>query len=903
MMRSPARMLSLLLTVVAVSFLPALPATASDLIVYGDDLNARWGNWSWSTDVDFAATSPVYKGSRSLASTFTAPWAGLYLADGQGFDSSPYLYLQFRIHGGGQGVRKIRVVLADGNYEVLTGSAVDVPTVAGAWTQVKILLADLGKPRKIGGIVWQESSGAAQPTFYLDDIRLTSRGSVPPPPPPGTGPHLSIDASANRHAISDDIYGMNHADESLARSLRLPVRRLGGNAATRYNWQANLHNTGSDWYFENIPDGDPVAEGSASDRFVEQDRRTGAKTLLTVPLIGWTPSGNSPRNHPYDCGYKVSRYGPQQSTDPWDTDCGNGVLASGGNIAGNAPSDTSEEIGPEFVRDWVRHLTARYGLARSGGVAYYNLDNEPMLWNSTHRDVHPQPATYDEIRDRTIQYAAAIKTADPTARTLGPVLWGWCAYFYSALDGCGTGNDYRSHGNTFFVPWYLQEMQAYEQSHGERILDYLDLHYYPQASGVALSPAGDSDTQALRLRSTRSLWDATYMDESWISDTAPGGVAVRLIPRMKEWVDTHYPGTKLAITEYHWGALDHINGALAQADVLGIFGREGLDLATLWAPPAASDPGAFAFRMYRNYDGSGNGFGNLSLRAVSEDRKALSVYAALRSSDGALTVMAINKTPGALRSPIGLSGFTPKPAAAVYRYGGSRPGSIERPSDLVVSDAGFSADFPGSSITLLILLPGPLEPPSVTVSISPRKAAVRTGDTRKFTASVAGDDNKSVAWQVNGIVGGGRTTGTISAAGLFTAPTAVPEPAVVTVTAVSNADASKSASASVTVLPSAYTSVQVLTPNGGETLSSGGTFPIKWGAPAGAIAFKLRYSLNRGKKWLAVTSGKVAGTSFEWKVPTAASSRTGCLVKVIGYDARRRVTGRDQSDRPFTITP
>jgi len=142
-----------------------------------------------------------------------------------------------------------------------------------------------------------------------------------------------------------------------------------------------------------------------------------------------------------------------------------------------------------------------------------------------------------------------------------------------------------------FVSWYLQQMNAYEQQNGRRILDYLDLHYYPQAGGVALSSEGGASTQALRLRSTRSLWDASYIDESWISDTAPGGEAVRLIPRMRDWVNSYYPGTKLAITEYNWGGLESINGALAQADALGIFGREGLDMATLWAPPSSIQPG------------------------------------------------------------------------------------------------------------------------------------------------------------------------------------------------------------------------------------------------------------------------------------------------------------------------
>ena len=126
------------------------------------------------------------------------------------------------------------------------------------------------------------------------------------------------------------------------------------------------------------------------------------------------------------------------------------------------------------------------------------------------------------------------------------------------------------------------------------------------------------------------------MDESWIAQSGPAGGVVRLIPRMRDWVNTNYPGTQLAITEYNWGALDHINGAVTQADVLGIFGREGLDLATLWGPPNSNQPGAFAFRMYRNYDGAHHTFGDTSVRAASADQDKVSIYAAKRSADDVL---------------------------------------------------------------------------------------------------------------------------------------------------------------------------------------------------------------------------------------------------------------------------
>ncbi len=689
---------------------PSAPAApAATLTIYDNALATGWADWSWDTTVNFDNTTPVHGGNRSIAVTYTTAWAGLYLRAAPSIDLSAYHTLRFWAHGGVSGSRAIKLVAnEDGAHDW----PLSIP--ANTWTQFDVALSALGSPAALTALYWQDNSGSAQPVFYLDDLQLIGDG-----PAPGATIALSIDAQADVHPISADIYGLNFADEALAAELNLPVRRWGGNSTTRYNWQSNLANTGSDWYFENIPqDGGTTANGSATDLFVEQDRRTNTRTILTVPLIGWVAKSSSPRDHPYACGFKVSVYGPQITppdqpwlapVDPWDTDCGTGVKASG-NITGNNPLDTSAAISPTFVANWVTHLIGRYGTAANGGVKFYNLDNEPMLWNSTHRDVHPAPATYDELRDKTIQYAAAIKGADSSALTLGPVLWGWCAYFFSARDGCSIGPDYASHGNTYFVPWYLQQLQAYEQQHGPRLLDYLDLHYYPQADGVSLSGAGNAATQALRLRSTRSLWDATYADESWISDG--NATAVQLIPRMKDWVNANYPGTKLAITEYNWGALDHINGALAQADVLGIFGREGLDLATLWSPPASTEPGAFAFRMYRNYDGQHHTFGDTSVRATSTDQDRLAIYAARRSADNVLTVMVINKSPTeVLTGTVSLAGYAPASTAQVHRYSATNLNAIGRVSDQAIGPGGFTAIFPPSSITLLIIPPGvPLTP-------------------------------------------------------------------------------------------------------------------------------------------------------------------------------------------------
>jgi hypothetical protein len=241
----------------------------------------------------------------------------------------------------------------------------------------------------------------------------------------------------------------------------------------------------------------------------------------------------------------------------------------------------------------------------------------------------------------------------------------------------------------------LQQLHAYEVKNNVRLLDYLDLHFYPQADNVTLGQAGDAQTQALRLRSTRSLWDATYTDESWI------GTPIALIPTMRQWVEKNYPGTKLAVTEYNWGGLEAVNGALAEADVLGIFGREGLDLAALWGPPKPDQPGAYAFRMYRNYDGQGGAFGETSVQAESSAQDRVAIYAALRQ-DGALTLMIINKSGADQVSTLRLPGVTGS-AAQVYRYSGADPAHILKGSALPVENQGLSTTFPADSITLLVI--------------------------------------------------------------------------------------------------------------------------------------------------------------------------------------------------------
>lgn len=671
--------------------------------VYVDQLAEGWGDRSWNSAIDYASTAQVHAGTSAIAVTYQAQWASIFVATDAPISAEDYDLLRFWVHGGPSGGQSLKVVLSEAGVG-FSEEAVIVPVVANQWNQIDISLADLGNVLNIEGVAWQENGQGAQPVMYLDDVSFVDLELPPTPTPvPVGGPTLNVNVDAERHLISEGIYGINFASEPLADLIDLPVHRWGGNATTRYNWKFDTANRASDWYFENYPsnhfDPSQLPEGSEVNQFVDQDRRTNTKTMLTMPLLGWTPKDRAIR-----CGFSVAKYGPQQDADPFNADCGNGKSPNGEEITNNDPTDTSMAIDETFVKEWMEYLIDKYGTAAQGGVAFYSLDNEPMLWNHTHRDVHPEPVSYDELRDLTYQYAPVIKATDPSAKLFGPALWGWTAYFYSAKDVASEGNwvqnppDRNAHGGLPVVAWYLDQMRRYEEQTGIRILDYLDLHYYPAAAGVTLSGAGDADTQVLRLRTTRSLWDRSYVDESWINEP------VYLIPRMREWVNQYYPGTKLALSEYNWGALDHINGALAQADVLGIFGREGLDFATLWAPPEPNDPGAFAFRIYRNYDGAGSRFGDIGVSAISSDQEKLSIYAAQRSSDGALTIMIINKAGESLTSTVAISGaFEGAANAQVYTYGAGTLRRIEQQPDVAVTGGGVSGIFHANSITLIVI--------------------------------------------------------------------------------------------------------------------------------------------------------------------------------------------------------
>lgn len=449
---------------------------------------------------------------------------------------------------------------------------------------------------------------------------------------------ISVDAGADQHPISDLIYGVNFANSNQLADLNSPLNRSGGNAETRYNWNVNAHNRGADWFFESIAD-PSATPGASADDHVANSKAAGADAMITIPTMGWVAKDRTMR-----WSYSKAKYGAQDAYDPYQPDAGNGTH-NGIIITTNDPTDANVLLDSMNQQNWVEHLTNQWGLANGGGVRYYLMDNEPSLWNTTHFDVHHSATSEGDVRDKLFDYGSKVKAVDPGALICGPEEWGWNGYFYSGVDQqfvpVGPYPDRSTNGNMDFIPWYLDQAHQYETKNGTRLLDVLTVHYYPQGDITGTIQENSTNTstaaQLLRNQSTRSLWDTNYTDQSWMQSV------VKLVPRFEDWISTYYPGTKFGLTEYSWGAEDHINGATAQADVLGIFGREGVDLATRWTTPALNTPVANAFKMYRNYDGNKSTFGNLSVSTSVPNPDNVAAFSAIRTNDHALTVMLINK--------------------------------------------------------------------------------------------------------------------------------------------------------------------------------------------------------------------------------------------------------------------
>ena len=668
----------------------------ADVDIYTDGFGNGWQYGGWAKQVHSDAAAPVHAGKQSL-SAVCAQWEAVSLHH-EPLDTKPYTAVAFWINPTMSEQKfQVQSMLDNKPNPAVTFSV--PPPVPGQWTRIVVPLTAIGADGKTNFTgFFVQSANAGDTSFAIDDAALVSA----PAPRTASGPvTITIDAAAGRHPISPLVYGANFVGPQHA-AMNAPLNRLGGNDESRYNWQANAWNLGADWYYESVPRGD-ATPGKYVDDLVDGSRQARSAPMVTLPLVGWVAKLGPARARL--ASYSVAKYGPQKDTDAqWFPDAGKGVKTDGSIVTGNDPRDANVPADPAFLRPWLEHLVARWGTAKNGGVPYYVCDNEPNLWHDTHRDVHPQGATMDEVADKIIAAARLVKSVDPSALVVAPEAWDFNGARYSGADlqWAGTHRDWNpahmpdrtAHGGQDFLPYVLGRIRAEEKKTGTRLIDVASLHYYPQdENNDDVSPA----VQERRNRSTRSLWDKNYKAESWYADY------INILPRFKAWVEASAPGVKLALTEYNWGADAFMGGATAQADVLGILGREGIDMATRFSAPKPGTPVFNAFRMYRNYNGKNAAFGDTSVAADAPQPDDMAAFAAVRRADGCLTVMVINKgLTGPTSVTLKLAHAMPTGPAQVWQLAGDG-GTIARLPDVKAQKGALQTSLPAQSVTLFVV--------------------------------------------------------------------------------------------------------------------------------------------------------------------------------------------------------
>jgi hypothetical protein len=544
---------------------------------------------------------------------------------------------------------------------------------------------------------------------------------------------FAVHADQGAHPISPYIYGVN--DGNVAAAHRATIVRNGGNRLTAYNWENNASNAGNDFRFQNddylcstmggtknaypcAPDsGTPGAYLKA---VADQAHAAGAAIALTVPIVDYVSADKSPAGD-----VRLDADGGT-AADYLQTRFKKNV-ASKGSPFQNPPDTTDDSVYEDEMVQW-------FAQTEPGMPVRFLLDNEPDLWSSTHAEVHPDKVTYAELVRRNVTFATAVKAVMPSAEVWGPVSFGWGGFvsLQNAPDAAGRN----------FVSFWLGSMFVAAESAGRPIVDGMDLHWYPEAGDLGNGIGGDgglppgadcriisnpatntkmaSDCYtaegragevAAREQAPRSLWDSTYVETSWITG-GPGGSPIRLIPTMQGRIaqvdpTNKFPRMKLSFSEWNYGGGGDVSGAIATADVLGIFGLYGVDMAMLWEVWNDESFTYAAFDAYRNFDGQGSEFGDTSIAASTSDVPDSAVYASVVDADPSrLVIVAINKATTDKTAGIQIYHSTVYSTASVYTItssGGatSLPGAV---IDAVATNA-FAYVMPAQSVNVLVPKP------------------------------------------------------------------------------------------------------------------------------------------------------------------------------------------------------
>jgi hypothetical protein len=560
--------------------------------------------------------------------------------------------------------------------------------------------------------------------------------------------HITVDANQDKVAVSPYIYGRNgglshDAQQPLPESdwqflrdsgVRM-LREHGGNNGTKYNWQKKL-TSHPDWY-NNVYGNDwDYAQTSV------QQHLPGVQVMWCFQLIGKV--ANSTTHNFDDWGYNKSQ---------WWSGVGQN-LAGGGtpNASGGGkalkegdPSlyltDSSAATDTAILDHWIK--SSDLGLDR-GQFRYWNMDNEPEIWDGTHDDVMPTQLSAEAFLQRYFDYAKQARAKYPEIKLVGPVPaneWQW----FNWGGGLVTADGKK-------YPWleYFIKRVGEEQARtGIRLLDVLDIHYYP----------GAKDPAAV-VQLHRTFFDTTYVNPDAnavhsVNGTYDASITQEYIfGRCQQWMDKYLGarhGVTLACTETGIPLTNAPAASVWYASTLGEFMKHGVEIFTPWS----WQPGMWeVLHLYARYNYT------TAVRGVSDDETNVSAYPTVDPTTGNTTVVLVNRSldqvkqttvslaglsiPDRSYSTLQLSDLPSTETFASHSSNALKNGSV------TVVNGQFSVSLPPLSVTSVLLRPADITttpPPSSAsrlVNLSVRARSGSSDDVLILGFVIAGTGTEQV---------------------------------------------------------------------------------------------------------------------------------------------------------------
>jgi hypothetical protein len=435
---------------------------------------------------------------------------------------------------------------------------------------------------------------------------------------------ITVNATQGKRAVSPNIYGKNNSfdqEPSFYQDAGLKfVRMCGGNNATKYNWRKKI-SSHPDWY-NNVygNDWDELSEYIAANHSEMQ-------VMWAFQLLGRVASNTN--NNFNDWEYNNSQW--------WQ-----GVYQ---NLAGGGVPNTDDPGGHALVEgdinlytmEWpadstvaiLDHWFGTNGLGLDKNqFLYWNMDNEPDIWNGTHDDVMGTiqlPAS--EFMDRYIEVAKKARALFPEIKICGPVTtseWQW--YKWGDESIVINGKYY------CWLEYFLKRISDEEEATGIRLLDVVDLHNYPYAP---------TDLDALQVH--RMYYDTHY--------DYPGANGVKTInggwdnsqtkeyifKRINDWLTQYFGenhGITCGISEWGPSSSNPNVCSVVYGSILGTFANYGVEYLTPWNWNAGMWETLHLFSRYAK---------NYRVSSTSSLENTVSAYTTINESADSMTVIIVNR--------------------------------------------------------------------------------------------------------------------------------------------------------------------------------------------------------------------------------------------------------------------